>query len=81
MSSCLHVTIAFHRVSECIYKPCFDHILRTLGIPARKETLEGLVWLSESIKLVLLPLSIFGSFETVRAVKLAYVKVFQPFSA
>ena len=47
MPSCLHVAIAFFRVLECIYKPCFDHVLRTL---ARKETLEGLVWLSESIE-------------------------------
>ena len=30
-----------------IYNPCFDHVLRRRGIPA---TLEGLVWLSESIE-------------------------------
>ena len=35
------------------YKPCFDRVLRTLGIPTRKETLEGLVWLSESIEVCL----------------------------
>ena len=69
---------AFFRVSESIYKPCLDHVLRTLGIPARKETVEGLVWLSESKETCLTTFSIFESFETVRV---AYVKVFQLFSA
>ena len=73
--SCHHVyTLLSHffRVSGCIYKPYFDHVLRRRGIPPRKRVWFGC--LTESREACLTTSRY--SFETVRAVKRSFSAVF-----